>query len=483
MNNKRSLLSIALMSSVLALTACGGDSDSGFSGVTGQAPIGNATNPPVDVNLSNLEQAKEMVRTAKLFVNDADAVADVYRDTTLFIGENDANRLNGFLRFASDLQVYMKEQRRTRITGVDINKALASADVDEYNYVADPNLVATLSPEGKFNLNGKVTITNNEIRHGWEPKRGLYKEIVSSDTYPVSFSNFENNVTDQNTNKVTLSYGFDKITVGSGDKLTTLSASSDALKAQATFNKSVNFNDDFEFENAYKNGVKLLDAVITLSQVTLASAKGQLKAHDLEIRVIDVTKTDASGKLVSASQVPYQIKFNADLTNKAPQTDLKVTVNAKANKDDLQKYLTFDEYGYATEMADKRVPLTALLSVKGNVTKETGKVIPLDFQSQLKRTAKNQVLLENLTAQVEGKTLYAVGESQLNADNEVTKTTITFKQNKAYVTANFDENMEVITDKTGKINDIKVGDEDFGDLYDKGSMIEAKFTDNTTIVL
>ncbi|WP_250163773.1 hypothetical protein [Psychrobacter sp. WY6] len=85
-------LSALALASTLALAGCGDDNNNSSSGNgtnTPDVPV----KPPVDNSLSEIEQAKEMIRTAKLFVSDNKAVTDAYEDVSDILTEKQDTRL------------------------------------------------------------------------------------------------------------------------------------------------------------------------------------------------------------------------------------------------------------------------------------------------------------------------------------------------------------------------------------------------------
>jgi hypothetical protein len=177
-----------------------------------------------------------------------------------------------------------------------------------------------------------------------------------------------------------------------------------------------------------------------------------------------------------------RFKVAGQLKMAVPKTDVAISLNATAKDTDVKNIFTIDANGDAVERNNMTVPVTALISIKGQATGENNKTIPLDFQATLNRKANKVISLDNLVATVEGKTLYALGTSNFDANNELLNSEVTFKQNKATITVKFDKNNDAIN-TNGKLADILVNGKDYGDLIQNGSMITAKFTDNSLISL
>ena len=117
-------LSALALASTLALVGCGDDNNNSSSGNgtnTPDVPV----KPPVDNSLSEIEQAKEMIRTAKLFVSDNKAVTDAYDDVSDILTEKQDTRLGYTFDIPSDLKYYMEENDVSQLTAADIT-ALAN---------------------------------------------------------------------------------------------------------------------------------------------------------------------------------------------------------------------------------------------------------------------------------------------------------------------------------------------------------------------
>lgn len=197
---------------------------------------------------------------------------------------------------------------------------------------------------------------------------------------------------------------------------------------------------------------------------------------------MDISKELADGTL-AVRTIPYKIDLTGQMIKENPATNVTLTLNAIANADDIKKFITVDNTGNIVESASNFVGMKVLLAIKGNVTKNDKLTIPLDFQAQLERTARNAVELKGLNASVDGKTLFVTGKSTLNNDYDVVSTQFIIKQNNASIILNVDEDSDFITDSNGKLGDIIVNGKDLGDLMDNDGKITAKFTDNSLIVL
>ena len=93
---KLSIATLSIMLMASGLTACGGSDSSSSS-------TGNATNPPVNTNLSEIEQAKEIVRTAKLFLTDADSVQKTYESASDLMTDKQQDRLSDAVDIAKEI--------------------------------------------------------------------------------------------------------------------------------------------------------------------------------------------------------------------------------------------------------------------------------------------------------------------------------------------------------------------------------------------
>lgn len=193
----------------------------------------------------------------------------------------------------------------------------------------------------------------------------------------------------------------------------------------------------------------------------------------------------ANGKLVVRT-LPTAIKLTGSLIKVAPATNASITLNAVANEADIKNIIKVTAQGDLTEDANRFVGLDLVLALKGTVAKKTGTTtatIPLDIQANLKRTARNMIELQGLSAWVDGKNLYVTGKTNLDANYNVVGSQLKITQNNAVIVLNVDANNEFIKDSMGKLSDIMVNGKDFGDLLENNGKLSAKFTDNSIIPL
>ena len=132
-------LTALAFASTLALAGCGSDSDNNGSN-TPTVP----TKPPVDNGLSESEQAKEMIRTAKLFVSDNKAVTEAYKGASDILTEKQEARLSYTFDVPNSLHYYMQENGLSQLKATDI---IALANDQEFNNTLGD---FALTPESGF---------------------------------------------------------------------------------------------------------------------------------------------------------------------------------------------------------------------------------------------------------------------------------------------------------------------------------------------
>lgn len=480
-------LSALALASTLALAGCGDDNNNNSSGNgtnTPDVPV----KPPVDNSLSEIEQAKEMIRTAKLFVSDNKAVTDAYEDVSDILTEKQDTRLGYTFDIPSDLKYYMEENDVSQLTAADIT-ALANDKEFETalgNIVLTPekDFLATLNTDGKFTLNGTTKVDVEEYDYVYNPQTGLYGPVVvNQDNFKVAFDGFEDALSSNtSTDNFNGSLGFKSIKIGTGNDTVTLNSSTKGATVSGQFSDKVVVNDEFDINDANKEGITLEKAVIKLSSLKLTANDSVIEAKDFEFAALDVSRKLADNSLVVRT-IPYKFAITGKMTKQKPMTDVEITLNATANDADIKKFIIIDEVGDIEEAANKYVGMEIVLAIKGKVTKESTTTIPLDFQANLKRTARNVIELQGLTASVEGKKLFVTGKSSLDNNYDVVSTQFTVEQNKASIKLNVDANGDFIKDKMGKLGDIMVNGKDYGDLMDNDGKVTAKFTDNSLIIL
>ena len=480
-------LSALALASTLALAGCGDDNNNSSSGNgtnTPDVPV----KPPVDNSLSEIEQAKEMIRTAKLFVSDNKAVTDAYEDVSDILTEKQDTRLGYTFDIPSDLKYYMEENDVSQLTAADIT-ALANDKEFETalgNIVLTPekDFLATLNTDGKFTLNGTTKVDVEEYDYVYNPQTGLYGPVVvNQDSFKVAFDGFEDALSSNtSTDNFNGSLGFKSIKIGTGTDTVTLNSSTKGATVSGQFSDKVVVNDEFDINDANREGITLEKAVIKLSSLKLTANDSVIEAKDFEFAALDVSRKLADNSLVVRT-IPYKFAITGKMTKQKPMTDVEITLNATANDADIKKFIIIDEVGDIEEAANKYVGMEIVLAIKGKVTKESTTTIPLDFQANLKRTARNVIELQGLTASVEGKKLFVTGKSSLDNNYDVVSTQFTVEQNKASIKLNVDANGDFIKDKMGKLGDIMVNGKDYGDLMDNDGKVTAKFTDDSLIIL
>ena len=480
-------LSALALASTLALAGCGDDNNNSSSGNgtnTPDVPV----KPPVDNSLSEIEQAKEMIRTAKLFVSDNKAVTDAYEDVSDILTEKQDTRLGYTFDIPSDLKYYMEENDVSQLTAADIlalaNDAKFEVALGNITLTPENGFVATLSTDGKFTLNGTTKVDVEEYDYVYNPQTGLYGPVVvNQDSFKVAFDGFEDALSSNtSTDNFNGSLGFKSIKIGTGTDIVALNSSTKGATVSGQFSDKVVVNDEFDINDANREGITLEKAVIKLSSLKLTANDSVIEAKDFEFAALDVSRKLADNSLVVRT-IPYKFAITGKMTKQKPMTDVEITLNATANDADIKKFIIIDEVGDIEEAANKYVGMEIVLAIKGKVTKENTTTIPLDFQANLKRTARNVIELQGLTASVEGKKLFVTGKSSLDNNYDVVSTQFTVEQNKASIKLNVDAKGDFIKDKMGKLGDIMVNGKDYGDLMDNDGKVTAKFTDDSLIIL
>lgn len=481
-------LTALALASTLALAGCGDDNDNNTSSGNGNNTPEVPIKPPVDNSLSELEQAKEMIRTAKLFVSDNKAVTDAYEDVSDILTEKQDTRLGYTFDIPSDLKYYMEEADVSQLTAADIN-ALANDEEFETalgNIALTPEkgFLATLSTDGKFTLTGSTKVNIEEYDYVYNPQTGLYGPVVvNQDSFKAAFDGFEDVLSSNtSTDNFNGSLGFKSIKIGTGTDAVSLSSNTKGATVSGQFSDKVVVNDEFDINDANREGITLEKAVIKLSSLKLTANDSVIEAKDFEFAALDVSKKLADNSLVVRT-IPYKLAITGKMTKQKPETDVTITLNATANDADIKNFLIVTDAGNVEETANKYIGMEIVLAIKGKVTKEGATTIPLDFQANLKRTARNVIELQGLTASVEGKKLFVTGKSSLDNNYDVVSTQFTVEQNKASIKLNVDANGDFIKDKMGKLGDIMVNGKDYGDLMDNDGKVTAKFTDDSLIIL
>lgn len=481
-------LTALALASTLALVGCNDDDTSTpGNGTNTPAPV-VPVKPPVDNSLSEIDQAKEMIRTAKLFVSDSKSVIDAYEGASDIITEKQSTRLAYTFDVAEDLHYYMEKNNLSTLTAADIialanDKKLGIA-LGNIALTPAQGFVATLNVDGQFTQNGTTKVDIKEYDSNYNPRTGKYEQVlVNSDTFTAVFDGYENAL-NSNTSNANFkgSIGFKSIKIGTGTDAMTLSSSTKGATVDGQFSGKVVVNDDFNMNDVHAAGITLEKAVVKLGSLKLSANDSTIEVKDFEFAALDVSKKLADNSL-EARTLPYKLAITGKMTKEKPTTDVEITLNATANDDDIKKFIIVDDAGNIEEAANKYVGMEIVLAIKGKVTKENATTIPLDFQANLKRTARNILELQGLTASVEGKNLFVKGKSTLDNNYEVVSTQFTVEQNKASIKLNIDANGDFIKNPAGKLGDIMVNGKDYGDLIDNDGKITAKFVDNSLIIL
>ncbi len=451
--------SIAVASAVLVACGGGSGSDQPHNNTDGG---GHKVQTPA-TNLSGLEQAKELVRTAKLFISDMDAVQNVYKDTNNILLDKQQERISVSFAVPKVVQNYLRKNKKAELT---------SKDIDKINKEVLGNDDITLKLSDKF----KAILANDDTLQ----VNGTLKVISKNEKYDITYHNFKDNLTStKNSTNIDLSFGFDKIIIGTGSEKVELKANQNTLTATGTMSKAVTMADGFDLEDAHKQGTTIQKGVVTLSDLQLTANDSVITAKELQIAMLDISNK-IDGKMLTRT-LPYSLTIDGKMKKAQPKTDVELILNLTAKEKDVKNVLQIEKNDKVVEKSGKHVPMTAMLNIKGNVTKKAGTVIPLDFQSSLIRNNSADIVLKKLVANVEGKEITVTGNASVNDKNEVAVSSLTLKQNNAQVVLKTNKNGKIVSAKDGKVADIMVNGKDYGDIFDTGSMITAKFKDNSTI--
>lgn len=496
-------LTALALATTIALVGCGDDNDNSASSDNGIITPTVPVKPPVDNSLSEIEQAKQMIRTAKLFVSDSKAVSDAYEGASNVLTAQQGQRVSYVFDIPADIADYMREKSISRLDANDINYLKEHGDTKDiienkpdlisdfysdrfYNRTleASDDFLATLDANGQFTLTGTTKISTQERDYAYNPQTGKYGyTLTNEDNFTIVFDDFKNAlVSNTSTDNFKGSWGFKSVKVGTGADAFTFSSSTEGATVAAQFSDKVVVNDDFDLNDVNREGITLQKAVIKLGSLKLTANDSVIEAKDVEFAALDVSKQLADGKLVVRT-IPYKLLITGKMTKQQPSTDVAITLNATASDTDIKNILSVTDAGNIEEAANKYIGMEIVLALKGNVTKEGATTIPLDFQANLKRTARNIIELQGLTANVENKNLFVKGQSTLDDNYNVVSTQFTIEQNNALIKLTVDANGNVIKDTTGKLGDIMVNNKDYGDLIDNDGKITAKFSDNSLIVL
>ncbi|MEN2752315.1 hypothetical protein AAIR29_11815 [Psychrobacter sp. FBL11] len=500
-------LTALAFASTLALAGCGSDSDNTSTTASNNNGSAVPSKPPVNNTLSELEQAKSIINTAKQFILDNKAIEDAYEDASEILTEQQQARVNLTFEIAEGLHGYMKENSIAKLDAADVALLRDQGDLQEvidkgldsdfywdrfYNDKLQPSddFLATLDTNGKFKLSGTTLVNSERLEHNYNPLTNVTDTTVTKDSFKITYDKFENSLaSNSSTDNFTGRYGFNRLDIGSKADAVVLSSTSQGATVNAQFSDKVLVNDEFDINDVNRAGITLEKAVIKLDNVKLKANDSIIEARDVELGFLDMSRKLADGTLVVRT-LPTAIKLTGELLKEKPATDVAISLNAVANETDIKNVIKVTQEGNIEEAAGKFVGVEIVMSLKGNVTKETATstaIIPLDIQANLKRTARDVVELQGLKASVDGKSLYVTGktilDTQYNISCKCTQLDIT--QNNAAIKLKFDvDNKFIIQDpKTGKFADIKVNGKVFGELLQNNGTVSAKFKDNSFIPL
>ncbi len=489
-------LTALALASTLALAGCGSDSD---NNTTASSNNGSAIppKPPVDNSLSEIDQAKSIINTAKQFILDNKAIEDAYEGASEILTEKQEQRISATLDVPTNIFYYMEENNLARLTSDDIitlanneNFKIALGDI-AINPSSD--FIATLSTDGQFKLSGTTLVTTKEYEYKYNPQTMTYeKTVVSKDAFTNIYKGYVNALnSNTSTNNFKGSFGFDSITIGSGAEAVIFNSTSQGATVNAQFSDKVLVNDEFDLGDLNREGITLQKAVIKLGNVKLKANDSTIEARDLEMAFLDMSRKLADGTLVVRT-LPSTIKLTGQLVKEKPATDVTISLNAVANESDIKNVIKVTQDGNIEEAAGKFVGIEIVMSLKGTVARKNANststsTIPLDIQANLKRMSRDVVQLQGLNASVDGKKLYVTGKTILDTEYNVSCkcTQLNITQNNAAVNLKFDvDNKFIIQNaKTGKFADITVNDKVFGELLQNNGTVSAKFKDNSFIPL
>ena len=487
-------LSALALASTLALTGCGSDSDNTSNSNNNNNGSVIPPKPPVDNSLSDLEQAKSLINTAKQFILDNQAISDAYENASSILTEKQEQRINATFDLPEDIFSYMT---KNNVSTLNTAQIIALANDQEFkkalgsNVTINPNsnFNASLSADGQFQLTGSTVVNTKEYDYIYNPKTQRYEQtLISQDTFTTSYDSYKNALS-SNTSTADFkgSYGFKSINIGSGTDAVIFSSISQGATVNAKFSDKVVVNEEFGLSAANEAGITLEKATIKLGDVKMQANDSIIEARNLEVAFLDLSHKLANGSL-AVRTLPSTIKLTGQLIKGKPATNATITLNAVANEADIRNIIKVTQAGNIEEAANKFVGLEIVLSLKGTVArKNTGTTtsIPLDIQANLKRTARNVIELQGLNASVDNKKLYVTGKTTLDANYNAIGTELTITQNKAAVVLKLDANTDFIKQNmtTGKVADITVNGKVLGELLENNGSVNAKFIDNSFIPL
>ncbi len=485
-------LTALALASTLALAGCGSDSDNNTNS-TGNGSV-VPTKPPVDNSISEIDQAKGLINTAKQFILDNQAITDAYEDASDILTDQQQQRISMTFDIPEDIFYYMVKNKINSLTSAQI---IALANDTEFKNALGSNVtinpssdfMAVLNADGQFKLSGSTGVNSQEYDYIYNPQTNRYeKTLINQDTFTNSYDSYSNALSSNTvTDNFKGSIGFKSINIGSGAEAVVFSSTSQGATVDAKFSDKVIVNDEFDLNDANKAGITLERAVIKLGNVKLQANDSIIEARNLEVAFLDMSHTLANGSL-AVRTLPSTIKLTGQLIKAKPATNATISLNAVANEEDIRNIIKVTQAGNIEEAANKFVGLEIVLSLKGTVArKNTAAIasIPLDIQANLKRTARDVIELQGLNATVDGKSLYVTGKTTLDANYKMVSTQLTITQNKAAVILNLnaDSDFVIQNNSTGKVADITVNGKVYGELLKNNGSFNAKFIDNSFIPL
>lgn len=486
-------LTALALASALALAGCGSDGSSTTVSNNNSSTI--PPKPPIDNGLSELEQAKNIINTAKQFILDNKAVKDAYEGASDILTAEQEQRINDTFDVPADLLAYMQEKNLLQLTAADINSLAKDADfkkaLGDISLKPSSDFIATLNTAGQFKLSGTTSVISKAYDYKYNPKTTKYeKTLTSTDTFTNIYNGYVNALnSNTSTNNFKGSFGFNSINIGSGAQAVVFSSASKGATVNAQFSDKILVNDDFDLKDINSAGITLEKAVIKLGNLKLKANDSTIEARDLEMAFLDMSHKLANGTL-AVRTLPSTIKLTGQLIKKKPATDATISLNAVANEADIKDVIKVTETGSIEEAKNKFVGVEILLSLKGTVARKNTTAtttIPLDIQANLKRMTRDVVELQGLNASVDGKKLYVTGKTILDTNYNVTCkcTQLDIIQNNATINLKFDVNNDFIiqNNSTGKFADIKVNGKVFGELLQNNGKVSAKFKDDSFIPL
>lgn len=456
------LASTLTLSSGFLLVGCGSDSDN-----------------KVSVQESELQQAKNIVNTARVFVSDSKAVEAAYTDVADIFTQEQEQRLSYITEIPLSLAEYMEDNNLSELDSAAISS------IPFYGFTLSPNadFTAKIDAEGNFTLSGTSYVNADE------------------DDFDITYDAFSLSINDDLEDSGELfNISFKEIKFGEPSSLPVMldSANRDDLVVLSAVNKedtvtgkleTSDVSEEFEIGTESSDD-SILKAALSLTNLKLTANDSIIKANNFEFALLSISiNNDVQPVSYASNQViniilPYRLALEGNFKKDSPATDLAISLSTGLQPERLKAFIANVRAGNNTEeTAENFIGVDLLLSIKGNVAKNDSATIPLDFQAQLERTKIDLIELKKLNATVDGKSLYVTGKTNLNEDLEVVGSELIITQSNTSITLQLDLNGDFIKDPNGKLADILVNGRDYGDLIDDGNKIVAKYSDNSFIIL